>query len=116
MTTTQAPDDDDLGDPVDRTRGVDLASAGLPGYCACVAIGADGEEHLALLRYNLGAGCAHVQAVDHDLRGHAASRLGERVPRRRRQTDGGAVPGADAAVLRASATSCVRDRVVGARR
>jgi hypothetical protein len=41
-------------DPVDRARGVDLGSAGLPGYCAALTIGADGEEHLALLRYNAG--------------------------------------------------------------
>ena len=31
-------------DPVDRARGVDLADAGLAGYCAAVTIGADGED------------------------------------------------------------------------
>ena len=41
-------------DPIDRARGVDLGDAGLPGYCAAVTVGADGEEHLALLRYNAG--------------------------------------------------------------
>ena len=38
MTNTLTPDD--YPDPVDRARGIDLASAGLPGYCATVAIGA----------------------------------------------------------------------------
>lgn len=53
MTTTiRTPDY--YPDPVDRSRGVDLASAGLPGWCAAVTIGATGEEHLALLAYNAG--------------------------------------------------------------
>ena len=34
--------------------GVTRGDAGLPGYCAAVTVGADGEEHLALLRYNAG--------------------------------------------------------------
>ena len=41
-------------DPVDRDRACDLAGAGLPGYCACVCVGADGEEHLMLAKYNIG--------------------------------------------------------------
>jgi len=32
---------DDYPDPVDRARGIDLAGAGLPGYCPAVTIGAD---------------------------------------------------------------------------
>ena len=36
------------------TRGIDLASAGLPGYCAAITVDADGTEHFALLRYNQG--------------------------------------------------------------
>jgi hypothetical protein len=42
-------------DPVDRARGIDLGDAGLPGYCAAVTTGADGEEHLALLKYSAAA-------------------------------------------------------------
>ena len=45
---------DDYPDPVNRARGIDLAGAGLPGYCPAVTIGADRQEHLALLRYNAG--------------------------------------------------------------
>jgi hypothetical protein len=41
-------------DPVDRCRATDLASAGLPGYCAAVTIGSDGTEHYVLLRYDTG--------------------------------------------------------------
>ena len=41
-------------DPIDRARGVDLASAGLAGYCAAVTVSASGEEHFALLAYNRG--------------------------------------------------------------
>lgn len=50
MPATLIPDPD----PVDRARGIDLAAAGLAGYCAAVTVAADGEEHFALLRYNLG--------------------------------------------------------------
>ena len=35
MTNTPAPDDPD---PIDRARGIDLADAGLAGYCAAVTI------------------------------------------------------------------------------
>ena len=42
-------------DPVDRARGIDLGDAGLSGYCAAVTVGADGEEHLALLKYSAAA-------------------------------------------------------------
>jgi hypothetical protein len=45
-TNISTPDGDPA--PVDRARGVDLGSAGPPGYCAAVAIGANGEEHLLL--------------------------------------------------------------------
>jgi hypothetical protein len=41
-------------DPVDRSHSIDLAGAGLAGYCAAATIGADGCEHLALLAYNSG--------------------------------------------------------------
>lgn len=41
-------------DPLDRGRSVDLAGAGLSGYCAAVTIDADGEEHFAILKYNAG--------------------------------------------------------------
>ena len=41
-------------DPVDRARGIDLADAGLSGYCAAVIVAADGEERLALLKYGTG--------------------------------------------------------------
>ena len=41
-------------DPIDRARGIDLASAGLPGYCACIAINANGEEILLLAAYSQG--------------------------------------------------------------
>jgi hypothetical protein len=55
MITAFTPGADDDPDPIDRARGIDLGDAGLPGYCAAVTVGADGEEHLALLRYNAGA-------------------------------------------------------------
>ena len=45
MTNTPAPDDHD---PIDRARGIDLASAGLAGYCATILINSDGEEILLL--------------------------------------------------------------------
>ena len=41
-------------DPTDRTRACDLASAGLPGYCATIAINASGEEVLLLAAYDQG--------------------------------------------------------------
>lgn len=41
-------------DPYDSHRTVDLADQGLADYCAGVTIDADGVEHYALLKYNLG--------------------------------------------------------------
>jgi hypothetical protein len=52
MTDTFTPDDDP--DLVDRARSVDLAAAGLPGYCAAIAINSSGEEILMLAAYNQG--------------------------------------------------------------
>jgi hypothetical protein len=51
-TPTLIPDD--YPDPVDRHRMVDLGDVGLPGYCATVTVGRDGEEHMILARYNAG--------------------------------------------------------------
>ena len=52
-------------DPIDRARGIDLASAGLPGYCAAVAIGADGDEYLMLAAYGLGVADGRVFDWNH---------------------------------------------------
>ena len=41
-------------DPVDRSHSIDLAGAGLAGYCAASVLGADGEERFALLKYDIG--------------------------------------------------------------
>ena len=41
-------------DPI--ARRTELADMGLPHYCAAEVIGADGEEHYALLRHSLGDG------------------------------------------------------------
>ena len=49
-----APTLHDDPDPIDRSRACDLADAGLPGHCAAVVLGADGVEHLAVLRYHAG--------------------------------------------------------------
>ena len=46
---TFIPDD---YDPI--AHRVELADVGLPNYCAAEVIGADGQEHFALLRYNAG--------------------------------------------------------------
>jgi hypothetical protein len=41
-------------DPIDRARGIDLADAGLPGYCATILINGAGEEVLLLAAYSQG--------------------------------------------------------------
>ena len=39
-------------DPI--ARRTELADQGLPNYCLAEVIGADGQEHYALLRYSIG--------------------------------------------------------------
>ena len=41
-------------DPIDRRRSVDLRDVGLPGYALGVTIDGTGEEHYAILKYNIG--------------------------------------------------------------
>lgn len=41
-------------DPTDQSRACDLASAGLPDYCATVVVTADGEERFILAKYDAG--------------------------------------------------------------
>ena len=80
------PDHDD-NDPTDRARGADLADAGLADYCAAIVTNTDGCEHLALLRYDLGADYLptdwSVTAL-HELVGHLPQGDGAGSPARSR--------------------------------